>query len=65
MGGFNIGFGVGLRFHTNNKGKFVIPPAPTIERAILFESGRPMLLEDGSYFMIESATIKRIKNKVK
>lgn len=69
MSGFNIGFGVGLRFQNKREGKFVIPPEPIINNAILLESGSPMLLENGSYFMLESAprvrTTKTKSNKTK
>lgn len=54
MGGFSIGFGVGLKYPAPSKGKMSVePPEPDITDALLMEDGTPFLMEDGTYFQLE------------
>lgn len=55
MGGFSIGFGVGLKYPAPSKGKMSVePPEPDITDALLMEDGSLFLMEDGTYFRLES-----------
>lgn len=58
MSGIRIGIGVGLKYNRPTVfgigGGSTPEPEPDITDAILLENGLPMLLEDGSYFRLES-----------
>lgn len=58
MGGFSIGFGVGLKYPAPSKGKMSVePPEPDITDALLMEDGSLFLMEDGSYFRLEESGV--------
>lgn len=65
MGGFSIGFGVGLRYPAPNKKiEGSTPPDPDITDALLMEDGSLFLMEDGSYFMLEKSVEVKTKAKM-
>lgn len=51
MGGFSIGFGVGLRYPTPNRIKGSAPPV--ISRPILAENGMYVASENNNYLKLE------------
>lgn len=62
MSGLSIGVGVGLKYSTpiNVKGGSVSPPEEDVTDAFLLEGTTGVLLmEDGSYFKIETTTKKK------
>lgn len=63
MNGLSIGVGVGLKYSTpiNVNGGSVSPPEEDITDAFLLEGTTGILLmEDGSYFKIETAEVKTL-----
>lgn len=65
MNGLSIGVGVGLKYSTpiNVNGGSVSPPEEDITDAFLLEGTTGILLmEDGSYFKIETAEVKTLRS---
>lgn len=65
MGGLSIGVGVGLKYSTpiNVNGGSVSPPEEYITDAFLLEGTTGVLLmEDGSYFKIETTEVQKLKS---
>lgn len=65
MNGLSIGVGVGLRYSTpiNVNGGSVSPPEGNIADAFLLEGTTGVLLmEDGSYFKIETTEVQTLKS---
>lgn len=64
MSGLSIGVGVGLKYSTpiNVKGGSVSPPEEDVTDAFLLEGTTGVLLmEDGSYFKIETTEVQTLK----
>lgn len=65
MAGYNIGIGVGLRYPSvpSFKGGG-LPPDPDITDALILEDGELFLMEDGSYFMLDTQEASEITDAV-